>query len=109
MSEVSGIFPTGHGVDATTLLKEPILTAEGGNSASLAFHRTEAKGSTTRPWFFSTKFVVVAYFVFSPLGSFLILTDRRRSRKAKIRAAAVLLFSLTLLIYRIWFMPPMHV
>lgn len=61
-----------------------------------------------RPWYFSTTVIAIAYFVFSPLGSLLILTDRRRSKKAKIRAVGVLLFSLTLLTYRLAFMPPTH-
>ncbi|MGH2458290.1 MAG: hypothetical protein ACRDIY_05420 [Chloroflexota bacterium] len=63
---------------------------------------------TRRPWYFSTTVVALAYFLFSPLGSLLILTDRRRGKKAKIRAVAVLLFSLSLLTYRVFFMPPMH-
>lgn len=61
-----------------------------------------------RPWYFSTTVVALAYFLFSPLGSLLILTDRRRGKKAKIRAVAVLLFSLSLLTYRVFFMPPIH-
>lgn len=64
--------------------------------------------STKRPWYFSTTMVALAYFLFSPLGSLLILTDRRRGKKAKIRAVAVLLFSLSLLTYRVFFMPPVH-
>jgi len=61
-----------------------------------------------RPWYFSTTVIALAYFIFSPVGSLLILTDRRRSKKAKIRAVAVLLFSLTLLTYRLFFMPPVQ-
>ena len=64
--------------------------------------------STKRPWYFSTTVIAIAYFLFSPLGSLLILTDRRRGKKAKTRAVAVLLFSLSLLTYRVFFMPPVH-
>lgn len=84
------------------------LTVAAGAGAIVPEPPLVAEASPRRPWYFSTTAIAIAYFVFSPLGSILILTDHRRSKKAKLRAVAVLLFSLSLLTYRLFFMPPTH-
>lgn len=108
MSEISSALPYRRGAEASPRLPvsvRGVASADGAVGGNLAVARDPGPA---RPWYFSTRLVVLAYFLFSPVGSVLILTDSRRSRKAKIRAIAVLLFSLTLLIYRLWFMPPIH-